>query len=249
MSAQVSQQSTAMSERENLDQLELELDYRFANRALLEKALIHSSHAHERGLDEDNEQLEFLGDAVLGFLVSDMLCREYPTLDEGQLSKLKGFFVRAANLVKYSEQIGLGRFLLLGRGEEKTGGRSKPALLVNAFEAVIGALYQDGGIEPARRMVERFLGPQAREAGSGVSEIPDFKTALQEVLQSKGLGRARYTVAGETGPDHQKLFTVEIHIADGTAFSGVGLTKKAAEQAAAKEALEILNNGRPVDAQ
>src|SRR5262245_34317653 len=105
-----------MSAVETIDQLEQELDYRFTDRALLEKELIHRSHAHARGLDVDNEQLEFLGDAILGFLVSDLLCREYPTLDEGQLSKLKGFFVSAANLVKYAEQIGLGRFLLLGKG-------------------------------------------------------------------------------------------------------------------------------------
>jgi ribonuclease-3 len=149
--------------------------------------------------------------------------------------------------VKYAERIGLGRFLLLGKGEEKTGGRSKPALLVNAFEAVLGALYRDGGVEPTRRVVERFIAPQVVQAGAGATEIPDFKTALQEILQSKGLGRARYTIAGEAGPDHQKLFTVEILFADGTSVSGVGLTKKAAEQAAAKEALEILNNGRPVD--
>jgi ribonuclease-3 len=236
-----------MSALEQIDQLEERLGYRFSDRNLLQKALIHRSHAHEQGLGDDNEQLEFLGDAILGFLVSDMLCREYPTLDEGQLSRLKGFFVSAANLVKYAEQIELGNFLLLGKGEEKTGGRSKPALLVNAFEAVLGALYRDGGVDAARRVVERFFGPQAREAGVGASEIPDFKTALQEVLQSKGLGRARYTVAGEAGPDHQKLFTVEIRFADGVAVSGVGLTKKAAEQAAAKEALEILNNRRPVD--
>jgi ribonuclease-3 len=178
-----------------------------------------------------------------------MLCREYPSLHEGQLSKLKGFFVSAANLVKYAEQINLGNFLLLGKGEEKTGGRSKPALLVNAFEAVLGAIYRDGGLDAARILVQRFVGPQIRDVGVGMAEIPDFKTALQEALQSKGLGRARYTVAGEAGPDHQKLFTVEIRIAEGPPICGVGLTKKAAEQAAAKEALEILNNRRPVDVQ
>ncbi|HEX5000003.1 MAG TPA: ribonuclease III [Terriglobia bacterium] len=230
-----------MNTMERADRLELELGYRFSDPNLLEKALVHRSYAHERNLDDDNEQLEFLGDAILGFLVSDLLCRTYPTLNEGQLSKLKGFFVSAANLVKYAERIHLGDFLLLGKGEEKTGGRSKPALLVNAFEAVLGALYRDGGMEPALRMVERFFEPQIREVGVGEAEILDFKTALQEALQSKGLGRARYTVAGETGPDHQKLFTVEIRIADGPPVCGVGLTKKAAEQAAAREALETLN--------
>src|SRR5215471_10065911 len=129
-----------------LDELESELEYHFKDATLLQKALTHSSHAHEQ-TGQDNEQLEFLGDAVLGFVVSDILYRTHPTLNEGQLSKLKGFFVSAANLVKYAERMRLGQYLQLGKGEEKTGGRTKQALLVDALEAVLGAVYLDGGVE------------------------------------------------------------------------------------------------------
>src|SRR5215471_14655956 len=124
-----------------LHELQTVLGYQFQDTNLLRRALTHSSHAHEQRSGEDNEQLEFLGDAVLGFVVSDCLCRQYPDFDEGELSKLKGFFVSATNLVKYSEQLDLGQHLHLGKGEEKTGGRRKQALLVDAFEALIGAMY------------------------------------------------------------------------------------------------------------
>ena len=135
----------------SVDDLQFELGYRFKDTQLLTKALTHSSHANERAVsDGDNEQLEFLGDSVLGFLVSDFLFRTHPRLTEGQLSKLKGFFVSSANLVKYAEQLHLGSYLQLGKGEEKTGGRTKQALLVDAFEAIIAAIYLDGGIEEAR---------------------------------------------------------------------------------------------------
>lgn len=220
-------------------ELERELDYHFQNPRLLNKALTHGSHAHEqhpRG--EDNEQLEFLGDSVLGFLVSDMLCRSHPTLDEGQLSKLKGFFVSSANLVRYAEQLHLGDYLQLGRGEEKSGGRTKQALLVNAFEAVVGALYLDGGLDAARRAVLRFVEPQIGEVGDAGQQLTDFKTTLQELLQEHHGERANYILVSESGPDHQKLFTVEIKIEGESIAQGVGLTKKAAEQAAARRALE-----------
>src|SRR5438552_18952549 len=132
----------------SINDLQFELGYSFKNAELLGQALTHSSHANEKGSGPgDNEQLEFLGDAVLGFLVSDFLFRAHPRLTEGQLSKLKGFFVSSANLVKYAERINLGEYLQLGRGEEKTGGRTKQTLLVDALEAIIGAIYLDGGLE------------------------------------------------------------------------------------------------------
>src|SRR5437016_3468688 len=144
-----------------LSDLELELGYTFRNTQLLAQAVTHSSHANENsGTERDNEQLEFLGDAVLGFLVSDFLFRAHPNLTEGQLSKLKGFFVSSANLVKYAERLHLGNYLQLGKGEEKTGGRTKQALLVDGLEAIIGAIYLDGGIEEARRVILNFFEPQ-----------------------------------------------------------------------------------------
>src|SRR5687767_5620261 len=179
-----------------LDALEFQLGYRFKDRRLLTQALTHSSHANERITSEkDNEQLEFLGDAVLGFLVSDFLFRAHPRLTEGQLSKLKGFFVSAANLVKYAEQLDLGAYLQLGKGEEKTGGRTKQALLVDGFEAIIGAIYLDGGIEEARRMMLRFFEPQIGGiGGESDRQLADFKTELQEQLQARHLPRADYVL-------------------------------------------------------
>src|SRR5215472_5635389 len=222
----------------DLPALQAELGYTFKDLQLLTQALTHSSHANERNTGLlDNEQLEFLGDAVLGFLVSDFLYRAHPQLTEGQLSKLKGFFVSAANLVKYAERLRLGDYLHLGKGEEKTGGRTKQALLVDALEAVLGAIYLDGGVEEARRVILPFFEPQIEDVGDSDRQLKDFKTELQEQLQARNLGRAEYVLANEAGPDHQKLFTVEVIIDGEFAARGVGLTKKAAEQAAARQAL------------
>ena len=223
----------------DLDSLQHDLGYTFKDVQLLIQAVTHSSHANERNAGvRDNEQLEFLGDAVLGFLVSDFLYRARPRLTEGQLSKLKGFFVSSANLVKYAERIRLGDYLQLGKGEEKTGGRTKQALLVDALEAVLGAIYLDGGVEEARRVMLPFFEPQIEDVGDAERQLKDFKTELQEQLQARHLGRAEYVLANEAGPDHQKLFTVEVIIDGEFAARGVGLTKKAAEQAAARQALE-----------
>jgi ribonuclease-3 len=222
-----------------LADLEFGLAYKFTDAQLLQQAITHSSHANERsGGQGDNEQLEFLGDAVLGFLVSDFLFRAHPGLNEGQLSKLKGFFVSAANLVKYAEQLDLGAYLQLGRGEEKTGGRTKQALLVDALEGIIGAIYLDGGIEEARRVMLRFFEPQIDDVYESDRQLTDFKTGLQEQLQARHLSRAEYVLTSEEGPDHQKLFTVEVVVDGETLARGIGLTKKAAEQAAARQALE-----------
>src|SRR6266481_2269463 len=182
----------------SIEDLQFELGYTFKNSQLLTKALTHSSHANERAIsDGDNEQLEFLGDSVLGFLVSDFLFRTHPRLTEGQLSKLKGFFVSSANLVKYSERIHLGEYLQLGKGEEKTGGRTKQALLVDGLEAVLGAIYLDGGIEEARRVMLRFFEPQIEDVEESERQLTDFKTELQEQLQARHLGRADYVLASE----------------------------------------------------
>ena len=229
-----------MSAVTGLEELAEALGYQFSAPGLLQKALTHSSHAHEQRTGEDNEQLEFLGDAVLGFVVSDYLCRAYPHFSEGQLSKLKGFFVSASNLVKYAEQLDLGRYLHLGKGEEKTGGRTKQALLVDAFEAILGAMYRDGGLDPSQRLIERFIEPQVSEIDGESGQVMDFKTALQEQLQGRAMGQCHYALASEEGPDHQKLFTVDVVLGGAIIASGIGLTKRAAEQAAAKQALEGL---------
>jgi len=223
-----------------LEKLELSLGYEFDDPALLNKALIHSSHAHEQNTGEDNEQLEFLGDSVLGLLVSDLLFRTHPDLTEGELSKLKGFFVSAANLVKYAEQLDLGQYLHLGKGEEKTGGRTKQALLVDALEAIIGAIYLDGGLDAVRRLVFRFIEPQVVGVRLSGERTVDFKTALQENPHAHKLS-VRYLTVSETGPDHEKLFTVDVELGGKIIARGIGLTKKAAEQAAARQALEQLN--------
>src|SRR5436853_6881927 len=195
----------------SIDDLQFELRYTFKNPQLLNKALTHSSHANEKAIsDGDNEQFEFLGDSVLGFLVADFLFLAHPHLTEGQLSKLKGFFVSSANLVKYAERIHLGDYLQLGKGEEKTGGRTKQALLVDALEAIIGAIYLDGGIEEARRVILNFCEPQIEDVDDSDRQLQDFKTALQEELQAHNRGRADYIVTSEEGPDHQKLFTIEV---------------------------------------
>jgi len=227
---------------ENLERLELDLGYRFHESLLLKKALTHSSHAHEQNAVEDNEQMEFLGDAVLGLLVSDLLFRAHPALTEGELSKLKGFFVSSANLVKYSEQLELGRYLFLGKGEEKTGGRTKQALLVDAFEAIIGAIYLDGGLDCARQLITKFMEPQLGEVSLKGERTADFKTALQELIQGRSTGGVHYLSVGESGPDHEKLFTVDVELNGKIIARGIGLTKKAAEQAAAKQALTKVNS-------
>src|SRR5881396_4282961 len=160
-----------------IEDLQVKLGYTFKDIQLLIKELTHSSHANERAVGAgDNEQLEFLGDSVLGFLVSDFLFRAHPKLTEGQLSKLKGFFVSSANLVKYAERVHLGSYLQLGKGEEKTGGRTKQALLVDGLEAVLGAIYLDGGIEEARRVMLRFFEPQIEDVEESERQLKDFKT-------------------------------------------------------------------------
>src|SRR5213596_3851102 len=156
----------------SVEGLQLKLGYMFRDIQFFTKALTHSSHANERSTGEgDNEQLEFLGDSVLGFIVSDYLFRAHPSLTEGQLSKLKGFFVSSANLVKYAERVHLGDYLQLGKGEEKTGGRTKQALLVDALEAVLGGIYLDGGIEEARRVILNFCEPQIEDVDDSDRQV------------------------------------------------------------------------------
>lgn len=228
------------------------LGHRFERRDLLQQALTHRSHAHEND-DEaaaDNEQLEFLGDAVLGFVTSRELFDRYPEFSEGQLSKLRAHLVSAARLAEAAAELDLGAYLRLGRGEEKSGGRRKAALLVNALEAVLAAIYLDAGLDKASAfIVTRLIEPQLAQLereGTGAQGVSDFKSELQELLQAQQKPQPVYVVVHEEGPEHQKTFTVEARIhSHGSrqpeyVSRAQGQTKKKAEQLAAKRALDHL---------
>ncbi len=227
---------------EELEPLQRALDYRFRDIGLLEHALTHTSRAHEdaSGGVVDNESLEFLGDAVLGFIVADVLFRSFPQFDEGQKSKTKASLVSTATLARLAEALDLGRYLLLGRGEEKTGGRRKQALLADTYEAVIAATYLDGGMEKARRFVLRELEPLLADVQRLGTAGGDYKSALQELLQGSDQPLPEYRLAATIGPDHRKRFQVEVVVQGETLASGVGPSKKEAEQDAARLALEAL---------
>jgi ribonuclease-3 len=229
-----------------LEPLERRIGYRFKDRGLLEHALTHRSRVHEdaSGGVFDNESLEFLGDSVLGFVIADMLFREFPQHNEGQKSKLKASIVSAASLARLGEKLDLGAFLILGRGEEKTGGRRKHALIADCYEALIAAIYLDGGIEPTRTFIERQFADLIEEAKrTGVQAIftEDYKSALQEWLQSHDRGLPTYRLAAEIGPAHRRRFEVEVVVGGQTLARAEGKSKKEAAQGAAKMALEILN--------
>lgn len=224
-----------------LETLQALIGYRFNNPQLLVEAFTHSSYAQEATERcRDNEQLEFLGDAVLNFLVSVRLADAFPDLEEGKLSRARARLVAAEHLSKVAAQLKLGECLRLGRGEEKTGGRSKSNLLVDALEALVAALYRDGGLEAAGRFVERFVLPEDLAASGEDLFCTDYKSALQEYLQSERTAVAAYHVVQEAGPEHQKVFTVEVVAGDNLVARGRGPSKKAAEQQAAKALLERL---------
>ena len=229
---------------DNLDGLQDRIRYRFTDRSLLDQALTHRSRAAEDMSRQavDNESLEFLGDALLGFVVADWLFQQYPHFDEGQKSKVKATVVSTQSLARHAEAIGLGDYLILGRGEEKTGGRGKPALLADAFEAVVAAIYLDGGFDAAATFLRHEL-KAAVDAGRDPSLVVDYKSALQERLQALGHPLPQYRLAGESGPDHQKLFQVDVVVEGVVRGSASGRAKKEAEQDAARQALASLDVG------
>ena len=233
--------SRVISLRDEFEELQSRIGYRFRDRGLLEHALTHKSRAAEdaSGGVADNESLEFLGDAVLGLVVADALFRQYPTYTEGQKSKIKAAIVSTQSLARHAEQMRLGDHLILGRGEEKTGGRFKQALLADAYEALIAAIYLDGGLESAETFLRREL-KEAIDAGSAQTFARDYKSALQERLQALGRGLPDYRIVGEAGPDHRKLFTIEVVIGGDVLGAATGKAKKEAEQEAARLALETL---------
>ena len=234
-------------------------DYKFKNPGLLILALTHSSLAYENNTEgpphpgSDNEQLEFIGDAVLGLVVAEALYRRFPALREGDLTRLRASLVSSRNLAQVALRIQLGPMLRLGRGEEHSGGQKKPALLANALEAVIAAMYLDGGLAPARDFIlchiiqpaETNLVNVLRSAEPFSGAVGDYKSALQEHLQATGAGQPKYVMTDQSGPDHRKNFRIEVRIADGasgwrTLAEAEGTTKKLAQQEAARRALASL---------
>lgn len=216
--------------------LERVLGHTFQDKALLETALTHTSFANEaRHGTKHNERLEFLGDSVLSIVVAEYLFT-HSSLPEGDLTRMRASLVCEAALFTFAQKIGLGRWLRLGRGEEMGGGRTRPSVVSDAFEAVIAALYLDGGIDAARA----FILPFVTSALTKQSAEEDYKTKLQEVVQQNPSERLRYVVASQTGPDHDKHFVVEVHLNSNCIGSGEGHSKKQAEQAAAKEALALM---------
>jgi ribonuclease-3 len=222
-----------------LKDLETALGYRFQNITLLENALTHSSYANERWHNSllSNERLEFLGDSVLGMLVAEYLFRSFPNRPEGELTRMRADMVCEKTLAAVAEKIGLGQHLLLGHGEDRLGGRKRDSILADAVESVIAACYIDGGMEAAHAFIERFV----------LCEVPvrqmhnvDYKTALQEKVQQKKNQVLQYALVGQSGPDHDKQFEVQVTLNGDVVGKGIGSSKKRAEQAAAKAAMEKL---------
>ena len=229
-----------------LSDFEQRIGYPFQRRELLTRALTHKSFSHESKRPDavDNETFEFLGDAVLGFVIGDLLFHRFPTVDEGAMSKIKAYLVSATSLAAKARLFGMGEVILLGVGEEKSGGRKKDSLLANLFEAMLAAVYLDGGIDAVRQLIERTFAEDLSNIDQQDLLFHDYKTALQEVAQGQGFPLPEYVVTAEAGPDHDKRFVVEARMGSHTA-SGEGSSKKEAQQQAARQALhESSERGR-----
>ena len=219
--------------------LEEAIGYRFQNITLLQNALTHSSYANERWHNSllSNERLEFLGDSILGMVVAEYLYKQFPDRPEGELTKMRADMVCETSLAAIAEKIGLGQHLLLGHGEDRLGGRSRASILADAVESVIAASFLDGGMAAAKSFIEKFV----------LTNVPvkrmhntDYKTALQELVQQKKNQTLTYVLTGESGPDHDKVFCVDVLLNDQRIGSGTGSSKKRAEQSAAQSALEVM---------
>lgn len=217
------------------EEFQKEIGYSFKNISLLETAFTHSSYANENGL-QCNERLEFLGDSVLGVVSAEYFYRNLSNLPEGEMTKRRAACVCEKSLFGFAKEIGIGKYILLGKGEEHTGGRNRPSILADAFEAVIAAIYLDSGLEEARKFILRFL----TEAAENPSSFTDYKTALQEIIQKNPEEHLTYVLVSESGPDHNKRFEIEVHLNSNVIGSGIDISKKKAEQAAAKSALELM---------
>ena len=224
-----------------MESLETKLGYTFRDRALLENALTHSSYSNENHTPcGSNERLEFLGDAILGMVTADFLYREHPDLPEGDLTRTRAALVREESLVEVADRLDLGAYLRLGKGEDQGGGRERPSIRADAVEAVLAAVFLDGGLPEARKIVQRFI--LDREAEKAASR--DFKTALQELVQRESGQVLTYRLTGQAGPDHAKVFTVEVELNGEVVGAGQGHSKKEAEQMAAKAAIGKIREKR-----
>ena len=221
-----------------METLEKKLGYTFQDKSLLENALTHSSCANEsKGRLQSNERLEFLGDSILGMVVADHLYRNHPDLPEGELTRTRAALVCEESLVEVAAELNLGEYLRLGKGEESGGGRHRPSIQADAVEAVLAAVYLDGGIGSARKIIQRYI--LCREI-EGLNSSRDYKTALQELVQRASGQVLKYRLTGEEGPDHDKRFFVEVDLNGSPVGAGSGRSKKEAEQMAAKAAIEKL---------
>ncbi len=223
--------------KNNIKELQEKLGYTFNDEAILIRALSHSSYVNENhSAGDSNERLEFLGDSVLGLITAENFFKNYKKLPEGELTKLRAATVCEKSLAGFARQLELGKYLLLGKGEILTGGRERPSIQADAFEAIIAAIYLDGGMEAARNFVLKYIEEAIRQQQS----IRDYKTMLQEVVQRNPGELIEYVLTGETGPDHDKRFEVEVHLNSNVIGRGIGRSKKKAEQEAAREALELM---------
>ena len=221
----------------DIKELQEKLGYTFKDEAYLIRALSHSSYVNENhSAGDSNERLEFLGDSVLGLITAENIFKNYKKLPEGELTKLRAATVCEKSLAGFAKQLELGKYLLLGKGENLTGGRERPSIQADAFEAIIAAIYLDGGMEEARNFVLKYIEEAIRHRQS----IKDYKTMLQEVVQRNPGEIIEYVLTGETGPDHDKRFEVEVHLNSNVIGRGIGRSKKRAEQEAAREALELM---------
>ena len=222
-----------------MKELEEKLGYRFKNPDYLKTALTHSSYANEhRSVGDSNERLEFLGDSILGVVVADYLFKHYPDLPEGDLTKKRAALVCEKACCGFSRQMNVGKYLLLSHGEQNSGGRTRSSILADAFESITAAIYLDGGMEESRKFVLRFVLPLLK--ASKPKTFRDYKTALQEIVQKNPEESLEYVLIGESGPDHDKHFSVEVRLDNNVIGKGGGRSKKEAEQQAAREALSLM---------
>lgn len=240
----MSKKMPQINKQEVLENMQKILQYTYCRSNFLEEALTHSSYANEHRNYQvrDNERLEFLGDAILDLIISDYLFKKYPNMPEGDLSKLRASIVCEGSLAKNAKKMALGQYILLGKGEEMTGGRERASILADAFEAITGSLFLDGGFDEAKRFIHETLVADVEQNECIETLYTDYKTLLQECIQKVSMNPIHYEVVGEEGPDHDKYFYVEVFHEERALGRGIGKSKKEAEQDAAKKALNHYNS-------